>query len=221
MKIRVLPKTKGEWIRLLALAAIFGWLFFVFGWGPASGFLRYRAQDGDIIFQSLPRQFDLVKAIEGITHSPYTHCGVVVKRRGKWLVLESIGNVRYTTLWRWVIRGRGGRFAVYRLAARYKPDIPEFVKAMEGYLGRPYDYQYRLDDESIYCSELVYKGFLKAAGERLGSLVKLGDLDWEPWREVIQKYEGYGKPIPVRREMITPRDLARARQLKMVFDNGI
>jgi len=32
----------------------------------------------------------------------------------------------------------------------------------EKYLGRPYDYRYQLDDESIYCSELIYKSFRDA-----------------------------------------------------------
>jgi hypothetical protein len=89
------------------------------------------------------------------------------------------------------------------------------ISAAEKFVGLPYDIQYDMDDEKIYCSELIYKGFLKATGERMGETVKLGDLDWKPHEQVIRAIAG--DPVPLEREMITPRDLAKAEQLETVL----
>ena len=60
--------------------------------GKASekGSETYRPQAGDVLFQALPRGVDLVEAIEGVTRSNYSHCGVVLKGTdGGWKVFES------------------------------------------------------------------------------------------------------------------------------------
>ena len=81
-------------------------------------------------------------------------------------------------------------------------------------LGKPYDIRYRLDDEKIYCSELIYKAYLATTGEPVGKLVALGDLDWGPHERFIEQIEG--GPVPLDRQMITPRDLAAAQQLALI-----
>jgi hypothetical protein len=75
-----------------------------------------------------------------------------------------------------------------------------------------------MDDEALYCSELVYKGFRKASGESLGTVVRFGDLDWRPYRPLIEKIE-HGN-VPVDRLMIPPRQLSEAKQLRPVFNYG-
>jgi hypothetical protein len=76
----------------------------------------YTPQQGDIVFQSLPHM-PVVDAIEGSTHSPYSHCGIVVREGGIWHVLEAIGSVKLTRLERWIMQGRDEAFAVSRLKA--------------------------------------------------------------------------------------------------------
>jgi hypothetical protein len=83
-------------------------------------------------------------------------------------------------------------------------------------LGKPYDPHYRFDDQAIYCSELLWRGWRAATGTGLGNPVKLGDLNWQPYRKVIEAIEGRGN-LPLDREMITPRDLAAAKELTQVF----
>ena len=185
---------------------------------PAKTSIGYEPIEGDIIFQSLPWH-ELTEAIEGSTGSPYSHVGVVALDRGRWVVIEAIGPTIETPLEKWIDRGRHRKAAVYRLQPKYTDQIPAFIDAARDYLGRPYDTRYRMDDEAIYCSELVYKAFQRTTGEPMGELVKLGDLNWQPYIATIRKYEG-GDP-PLDRQMITPRDLAKAEQLELVFDNGI
>ena len=179
---------------------------------PWLQFKKYSPQEGDLIFQSLP-QNDLVLAIEGISESPYSHCGIVTSKNNEWMVLEAIGPVKYTPLYEWVRRGRKEAFSVYRLNDQTK--IAEFIKEAEAFLGKPYDVRYRLDDEKIYCSELIYKAYYKAAKIYLGNLKALGDMPWQNYTATIRKYEQ--GPPPLKRLMITPANLAKAKELKQIY----
>lgn len=178
----------------------------------------YEPAEGDILFQSLPNPagMDLVDAIEGSTGSPYSHCGVVFREGTSWKVIEAIGPVKITPLQEYVSRGRGGKLWAYRLKESERKHVPAALAAMRKDLGKPYDPRYRFDDEAIYCSELIWRGWKAATGHGLGQVVTLGSLDWRPYRPVIEAIEGRGV-LPLDREMITPRDLAKAPELEKVF----
>ena len=158
----------------------------------------------------------MVNAIEGASESPYSHCGILVRKDDGWFVLEAIGPVRETPLAKWIKQARDRHYDVFRLEAEHAGNIPIFIKEARKYLGRPYDIRYRMDDEKIYCSELIFKGYRDATGEQLGKLVKFGDLKWVRHTPVILAIEG---SIPVNRIMITPRHLSEAKQLKKVFSS--
>lgn len=176
---------------------------------------RYRPQVGDLIFQSLPHS-RLVDAIEGATGSPYSHCGIVGMYRDQWVVYEAYGEVEQTPLPKFLFRGRDQGFAAYRLTERYRHHIPAMMRSVQNYLGRPYDIHYEMDDEKIYCSELIYKAFADASGgERLGAPVKFGELNWQPYTETIDDIEPGA--VPLDREIITPKDLAIADELELCF----
>jgi hypothetical protein len=213
--MKILPKTRPQWIRFGVISAILFVAFAIRIGLPLIGSASYSPEIGDVLFQPLPRM-DLVRVIEGVTRSPYSHCGVVLKEKGAWHVIEALGSVRLTPLESWLRQGRYGKFDVYRLKREYKDSIPLFIEKLREYLGLPYDIQYMMSDEAIYCSELVYKGFQDATGEELGVLVKLGDLDWEPYVETIEKYAG--GPAPLERIMITPKHLSEASQLEKVYE---
>lgn len=54
--------------------AVFAWVY-----GAAYvAFWSYQPLEGDVLFQSLPHS-RLVNAIEGVTASPYSHCGMVAR----------------------------------------------------------------------------------------------------------------------------------------------
>jgi hypothetical protein len=185
---------------------------------PSIAHFGYQPREGDIVFQSLPPS-RLSVAIEGATRSPFSHCGIVARRDGHWVVLEAYRGVEETPLWTWLARGQRGGFAVYRLQPPHDQHIPNMVAAARSYLGRPYDTRYQWDDDRIYCSELVDKAYEHCSGDLLGDRVRLGDLNWQPYRHTIEHYEG--GPPPLDREMITPRDLARAEQLSLVYRYGL
>ncbi len=178
----------------------------------------YQPQEGDIVFQSLPNPWgmDLVDAIEGSTGSPYSHCAMVFFRDGRWMVIEAIGPVQEIPLAKWIDRGRGKKVWAYRLGEAQRKHVPAALAAMRLDLGKAYDPHYRFDNQAIYCSELLWRGWKAATGTGLGNPVKLGELNWQPYRKVIEAIEGQGN-LPLDREMITPRDLAAAKELTQVF----
>jgi hypothetical protein len=158
----------------------------------------------------------VVNAIEGASESPYSHCGILVRKGDAWFILEVIGPVRETHLAKWINQARDRHYHVFRLEAEHERNIPAFIKAAKEYMGRPYDIRYRMDDKKIYCSELIFKGYRDATGESLGKLVKFGDLKWVRHTPVILAIEG---SIPLNRIMITPRHLSEAKQLEKVFSS--
>lgn len=168
---------------------------------------------GDLVFQSLAHN-EVIDAIEGSTGSPYSHCGIVVEVANEWKVLEAVGPVMEKPLVLWIFQGRDRKFAVQRLKPEFRTHIPKMIEGARLFLGKPYDIQYELDDAKIYCSELIYKGWLHATQQPLGKLVKLGDLHWQPHESIIRRIAG---GLPLDRLMITPRDLAAAPELALVL----
>lgn len=175
----------------------------------------YEPQVGDIYFQSLLPSA-LVEAIEGVTESPYSHCGILNQVDGKWVIHEAIGPVRAVPLTTWIMQGVAQDYDVYRLKPEYRDRIEELLAATEPYMGRPYDIQYDFDDEKIYCSELIFKAFRSVYGEDLGKVVTLGELNWKPHEAFIRHID---PSLPLQRKMITPRHLAEAVQLEQVFES--
>lgn len=172
-------------------------------------------QVGDVVLQSLPSG-RLVDAIEGITNSRYSHCGVVDRIDGRWVVVEALGSVRATPLHAWMLRGHGAGVTVCRYP--FAPGEAERVlAAVHAFDGRPYDVRYELDDAKIYCSELVAKGFRNGIGVQVGGLERLGDLNWQPYEATIMHYEQ--GPVPLDRQMVTPVSLTRDARLAQVFDS--
>jgi hypothetical protein len=179
--------------------------------------LWYRLSDkqaGDILVQSLPKG-ELVDAIEGITQSPWSHCGILVKHEGKWQVAEALGSVRYTPLSSWVIQGRGFVVQSYRVKNLPAGSSDAFERGVQRLLGRVYDIQYAPDDSAIYCSELVYKVYDRELGLKIGTWQALGELNWKPHEAFIRKLEP--ERLPLEREMITPVGLTVSPLVERVF----
>ncbi len=207
----------GKWA-LLRLSVLFGallWVSLQFHVYGLVHLLRYSPQSGDIVFQSLPKG-PLVDAIESITGSPYSHCGVVMKNpQGKWVVYEAIGVVRETPLYLWVVRGRGAHLNVWRWKDIDKQDTRLLASSLGNYAGKPYDFRYAPGDDEIYCSELAFKAYRDAYGIEIGTWEKLGNLNWKPSEVFIREMEG--GLLPLDRPMISPIGLTRSPLLDKVY----
>lgn len=61
---------------------------------PVAAATAPEVREGDIIFHaSTSSQSALIRLL---TRSPYTHCGLVMRHKGRWLVLEAVQPVKLT-----------------------------------------------------------------------------------------------------------------------------
>jgi hypothetical protein len=180
---------------------------------PAVDLSQYDFRSGDIVFQHLPGKLGSV--ICEVTDSPLSHCGMVVERKGELQVIEAIGPVRYISLKKWLNQGDKGHFTQMRLKEVSQEQIAKAVTAAGTMLGRPYDIQYELDDQKIYCSELVYKAYLRGAEIEVGDKEELGKLHWRGQEEFIRAIAG--GDMPLERVMVTPASVARSSRLKLMY----
>jgi hypothetical protein len=170
-------------------------------------------RDGDVFFQHLPGKLGSV--IADVTDSSLTHCGMAVHVGGEAHIIEAIGPVRCIPLAKWLKQGDRGHFLQMRLKSLTDDQIAKTVKAAESLLGLPYDLQYELDDQKIYCSELVYKAYVRGAGIEVGKKETLGDLNWRRHEKFIRVLAG--GELPLDRQMVTPQSIAGDPQFKLMY----
>lgn len=181
---------------------------------------KYKPQVGDVVVQDIDPCGRLLRAVKGVSQSQWCHCGVVDRVNGEWIVNEAVGGgVKQTPLVYFLLRGDETRFAVYRLTEQFSHQAGKFAQSCSQYLGRPYDSKYELDDEKIYCSELVYKAYLSATGDTLVNTQELGDLNWEDYVDDIKHYsESDDLAAVLEREVVTPVALTYSPKLQKVLE---
>jgi hypothetical protein len=141
-----------------------------------------------------------------------------MREGNEWVVYEALGTVHHTPIAEWVLRGRNnGRFEVYRLNPGITFDVEQLRHHLKSFLGKPYDFHYAPDDTAIYCSELVYKAYDRAAGIQIGEWQALGSLDWKRFEAFILTIE---PTVPLERLMITPVAQTRSELVRRVHDKS-
>lgn len=171
---------------------------------------------GDVVYIALPGAAG--DAIEGASGSIASHVGLVTAHPGGALqVVHSYGRVREEPLARFLARGTGtwaaNRFPFASPAARDR-----FVAAARGFLGVAYDRQYLLTNDSLYCSELVYRAFL----DGLGAVpVAATPMDFHPedpelWAFWTRFFRGQ---VPQGEPGISPGDYLEDPGFQLLYDS--
>jgi hypothetical protein len=176
---------------------------------------------GDIIFQS--GNSPQCEAVKLATHSPYSHCGIIFQKKGEWVVYEGVQPVSITPLKTWIKHGTDGKYSIKRLNDAATALTPTMIEKMqkyaEGFIGRNYDIYFGWSDETIYCSELVWKVYYQGAGIEVGKLKTLKEFDLDhPAVKAIME-ERYGKNIPWKEKVIAPSDIFNCERLVEVALN--
>jgi len=183
-----------------------------------SGAPFYLPIDGDIIFQT--SKSSQSRLVQTATASPLSHVGLVFIEKGRPVVYEAVGPVRVTPLKDWIKRGEGEKFEVKRLK-----NVKELLKAAavrklkasaRTFLGKNYDARFQWSDESIYCSELVWKAYERALGLPLSPLKKMKDFnlaDKAVKKELLKRHNGR---IPMDEPVVAPVDIYRSKLLVTV-----
>ena len=141
-------------------------------------------QCGDIIFIALRTHAGWY--ICKTTGSPVSHVGIIDKNEaGETRVLHAGTTVEEISLSAFLKYGNG-KIAVVRYPFANKNDRESFINTARSFLGVPYDMKYRIDNEEIYCSELIYRAFLEGL-ELVPTPLKemdyksAGDKVWQFW----------------------------------------
>jgi hypothetical protein len=176
-------------------------------------------KNGDIIFHV--SRSSQSKAIQYATGSQYSHMGIIFIKKKKVYVCEAIQPVTLTPLHRFIARGRGGHYTVKRLKNVREILTPQVVQEMyrvgAGFLGKNYDYYFAWSDRRIYCSELVWKIYKRAAGVSLTRLKTMSDFDLT--HPLVKKKirERYGRNIPLNEKVVSPADIYTSTLLDTVY----
>lgn len=182
-------------------------------------------QNGDIVFQkSQSRQS---KAIQEATNSPWTHMGILFKRDNKWFVYEAVQPVSVTTLERFQQRSRRQHIVIKRV----QKDFIDLTKSenqlrlkeeLLKFYGLNYDFLFQWTDDSIYCSELIWKGFDRAFQKSLGVVEQFKDMNLDgPYvKQLIkERFEQTGQELDLNENIITPISIMNSPYLTTVLDS--
>ncbi|MEM7183047.1 MAG: YiiX/YebB-like N1pC/P60 family cysteine hydrolase [Spirochaetota bacterium] len=175
-------------------------------------------KNADIIAQeTISRQANYIKII---TKSHYTHVGLVEMIGNTPYVIEAVEPIKRTSLKRFIARGMGKKFSIYRIQNISDKDRKKIVRESKKFLGKHYDKPFSPTDKRIYCSELVYKAAKRAIGLEIGEKENMQDLVGTVheilFKKVVQKRWG-GKIPPWW--VITPASLLSSNKLKLLVSN--
>lgn len=125
--------------------------------------------NGDLIFVEA-KQEGLSGAINNVTQkdkaSAFDHIGLIKKENKNYYVLHAApkGGSQKELLNDFLksqSEGKRGIF-LYRLKVDYQKAIPEAIEKAESMLGKPYNFNYILSEDSYYCSDFVERAFRTA-----------------------------------------------------------
>lgn len=158
---------------------------------PAQG---VQFKEGDIVFRS-GRNYPVMY----ISSSRITHCGIIVNTPSGLRVLEANGRVKLTS-----IENFFGK-SISKAKSLTKRIFPEGAKIdYKKYIGKPYDNHFLLNNDSYYCSELVYEIYKEQYGLELFTPKPL-----YTYNVVGLKWELKRRGIRLTQRVVTPADLFR------------
>jgi uncharacterized protein YycO len=179
-----------------------------------------RLNDGDLIFQT--SRTSQSRAIQLATKSKYSHMGVIISQRGKQMVYEAVGPVKYTPLREWIHRGIDKHFVVKRLKDSRnlltEKNLSTLKTVGETFRGKPYDFVFGWSDEKMYCSELVWKMYNRALHVQIGRLQRLRDFDLTDPLVKQKLNERYPHGIPLNEIVISPEQMFSSGLLETIVD---
>jgi hypothetical protein len=191
-------------------------------------------QPGDLLFQDLDGSpfFDAIEIVtEGYRGANLTHVGMAaVDTNGNIVVLEALlDGVTVTPLDAFLNRShdsnRRPKVLVGRLRAQYRHLIGPAVKEAWKLKGKPYDKVFDAENDTYYCSELVYRSFLEAnGGKPLFQLEPMTFVDpdtgetFPAWKEYFAELD---VPIPEGKPGLNPGGISRSSLLDIVYAYGV
>ncbi|MBD80051.1 MAG: hypothetical protein CL840_14155 [Crocinitomicaceae bacterium] len=190
----------------------------------------FELKEGDILFQDLDCGV-YCESIETVTlgynGANLSHCGIVVMEGGRPHVIEAISKgVSLTALDSFLVRSSDKSGKPKVLVGRLKKGnefiVENAIVESRKHLGKDYDPVYDIENDKMYCSELVYFSF-KDQGEFLFNLnpmtfKALGSdstfADWQTYFDDLQQ------PVPEGKPGLNPGSISLSDQIEIVYQFG-
>jgi uncharacterized protein YycO len=174
-------------------------------------------KDGDIIFHtSKSSQSAMLKSA---TNSNLTHVGVIFSKNGSQYVIEAVEPVKITSLKSFISRGEEGKYKVMR----YEDDLSieqknKMVSWGKQQLGKHYDKKFQWGDNTMYCSELVWKMY-KNAGIELCETKKFSDFNLSNEKVKTAIKSRFKNDFNLNEVVVAPVDIYKSDKLKLIYSN--
>jgi hypothetical protein len=138
------------------------------------GDVVFRLGDARVVRGLVP----LSRFIARATGSPFSHTGIIAIEDGSPVVYDcSSSGIQRQPFEVWMLDSLGA-LGVKRLKPEHRKHIAGVIKYCRGAFERqvPFDFGFRMEDDSLYCLELTEKAF-RSQGVALSEPVRIGD--WE------------------------------------------
>ena len=190
---------------------------------------KFELKEGDLLFQDLDTS-PLCDAIElvtpGYNEADFSHIGLVVSINDTIRVLEAIPpKVMLTNLENFLNRSfdKDGnpKVIVGRLKEKYLHSVREAVSYSKSKLNIKYDDFFLMNNNSYYCSELIYEAFLNDSIFELKPMTFLHPKTkdtLEVWKEY---YSELGVEIPQHKLGINPGIMSLSDNIEIIHFYGI
>jgi hypothetical protein len=174
----------------------------------SAAFAREHIRDGDILFrygkEYDPRDVFLSFFLTSVCDSRFSHDAIAHWEGDRLFMYDSEPQqgVRKMPFELWNMDVLAHSLVIKRLKPEYQGYIPAAIAFCEDVYLRevPYDEGLKIDDEALYCSELVEKAFL-AAGLPLSQPVPIRCLPhylrWSPVRPIVEQFTAVRADEPV------------------------
>lgn len=168
-----------------------------------------QVKDGDLIFHKSQTQQST--ALKEATGSEWTHVGIILNNK----VVEETGGVKITAIKDFIARGKNHEYKVFR-SPKFDSSMISSLNAAIKFYDKPYDIYFEFTDDREYCSEFVYKVFLKSTGIQIGTVQKMREMNLDgPYVKALikQRLTDTGRTLNLDEDIITPISLMSDKDL--------
>lgn len=184
-----------------------------------------KLENGDLLFVTA-KETGLSGAINNVTkrqeNASFDHIGLLEKDRTGNFVLHAApkGGSQKQGLKEFLKdqADDGQRVMVYRLKAQYKQAIPAAIGKANMMLGKPYNFNYILDENSYYCSDFIERVFRNDHIFRLEPMTFIDPKTGRTnvfWKEFYQKKN---LEVPEGEPGCNPNGLAASDKLERIME---
>jgi uncharacterized protein YycO len=193
---------------------------------------NFELKQGDLLFQNTGTGEieNAIKEVSATSFSKdYSHVGIAMQKDQEWFVLEAIPKegICQTPLIKFLSRNKNkfgkSQTRVARLNNYYQPYISKAIAYGIERINTPYDEIFLWDDNSYYCSELVYKMF-SSQDLHTNSIpflthpMTFNDSTGNPMPSWVTYYETRNQQIPEGIEGTNPNLMASSPHIKFIHD---